>query len=147
MDLASRLVFRDAAAKIRYTPEDRAGEEWRARFEEFMKAIQGMRPGPGQSPAELLRIRHMLLGEVSALVPAGPERETLLRTYVAGLASAPVDGGAAEWLVHVMSFLELVEASGTGDRERVLVMMEQSANPNLAFFARMERVLPARKGR
>ncbi len=147
MRLASRLVFRDAAAKVRYTPEERTGEEWRARFEEFTTAVGRLQPGPDQSPADLFRIQRMLLGEVSALVPPGPERETLLRTYVATLASAPLDGGVAAWLVDIMSLLKLVEAAGAGDRVRVLAMMEQGANANLAFFARMERLLPARKGR
>ncbi|HTQ53011.1 MAG TPA: hypothetical protein VMI94_01040 [Bryobacteraceae bacterium] len=122
------------------TAAQRSTPEWGGQLREYLSALLDWRSD--DHPAECFHTKSQYYGELFDLAPNPPDRDLLLRSWLAWLER---DGyrrdRRVEWFYPVNTLLIRAFADPHG-MHAVIDALLNSPDPVIAFYARLERLLP-----
>ena len=122
-----------------WTLEERSTPEWNARYEDTMKLIAGWKESEENSPEEYFQLAASAYGQMAALVPPGPARDNAMSVFLNFLETRySAIGSRNYWFAQVKFLLNRIRSGKDEDDRRWLIeSLQRSANPVIAFYARM----------
>jgi hypothetical protein len=139
-DAAVRLRGPGAAA---YPLRVRQTQEWRSQADRLLTEIEQWNGVSEPTERDYFYQKSVLFTWVIDLVPPSPLRTRALRAFVEFLRRTETDSSRrALWFAFVNRLLEIARGPS---RDAVLSAMEQSHQPVLSLYARLERMAPERK--
>jgi hypothetical protein len=144
---ASRL--HDAAARLRgpgavaYTLRTRQSDEWRAQADRLLTDVDQWSGKSEREERDYFYQKAVLYTWMLDLIPAGQLHTKAIRSFVEFLRRAETDvNGRMLWFAFVNRLLEM---SRGPFRSGILAAMEESHQPVLGLYARLERLMPERR--
>jgi hypothetical protein len=120
----------------------RQTQEWRNQADLLLTQLDRWAGRREASERDYFYQKALLFEVLMELVPPGALRSKTIRTYVDFLRLADTDRSRRSlWFAFVS---RLIEISRSTDRREILQTMEDTHQPVLYLYARMERLLPAR---
>jgi hypothetical protein len=128
-----------------WTLEERSTTEWRARYSELMKLLEGWKEDEEETPEDYLFMVANTYSTLAQLVPPGPGRDNCLGIYLNFLETRYASAANRNhWFTQVRQLLDRARgARDAADRKWLLDRMSRSANPVISAYAQFyTRVLP-----
>jgi hypothetical protein len=144
---ASRL--HDAAARLRgpgataYSLRVRQSDEWRAQADRLLADVEAWSGRSEREERDYFYQKAVLYTWMLDLIPGGQLQTRALRSFVEFLRRTETDVNRRMlWFAFVNRLLEMSRSSF---RSSVLAAMDESHQPVLALYARLERLTPERR--
>lgn len=138
---AKRLRFSESGGRM-LSVEERGAPEWAIHLADLEKELAGWEPGAEKSEADYYQQKCTVYQALVELIPAGPDRDRVLRSFAAFVAGSNLQSQTAvEWFAPVAGMLERVRNTNQGEPEKVLAAYEGSGNPVLGLYAALERLM------
>ncbi len=125
-----------------WTAERRATTEWKTRLSDFLSALAAWQPGAGTDDAEFFREKIGVYTDLFGVMTDRGDRERAAQAAIQFLAASRFRAAdLAEW------FLPVSVMIGRARLDPVALAwlardLEASADPLMAFFAKLERIAP-----
>ncbi|MBI2685527.1 MAG: hypothetical protein HYX27_04360 [Acidobacteria bacterium] len=120
--------------------------EWRTQFDDFLRQIDEARPNAGDSEHRLFYRKATALHGALRVARAGPDRERVIRQYVALLQSSNLQRESLlEWYGQVQRSVNSIRGLGPEASEVFLDELERSGSAVLCLYAVVSRVIPEAK--
>jgi hypothetical protein len=132
---------RDLPEDRRYwTLEERSTMEWTVHYLDVLKLIEGWKPEEEPSPEDYYAMKSQVYLQLVQLVPPGKARDNALGNHRSFLEQSWFQiENHNFWFTDVALLLK-----DTRDREWRLSELSRSANPVIALYAQLEKLIPAK---
>ena len=129
-----------------WTVEERSTMEWNTRYLDTLKLIEGWKEDEESSPEDYCAMKAQVYQTLAQLVPPGKARDNAMGMYRSFLEQSYfLIENHNFWFTDVWFMLNNARnTKDTGDREWMLDELSRSANPVIALYGRLERLLPAK---
>jgi hypothetical protein len=125
------------------TPDQKNTAEWRERFTEFKRDVEGMKPATGESESNFFYRKGSDFYSLLAVAPPGELRDGILQQYIAFLKSSSFQQeGLIEWFAQVESLAAITRSMNAAEYRKMLDAFENSGHAVLSIYARIEKLLP-----
>ncbi len=127
------------------TDYEKSTPEWKQQFSEYLSSVESMKADSGEPEAIFFMRKSGALKTILLASPSGPERDKVLTQYVSFLKSTNLQQESpVEWFYSVESFADLTRSLSFGEYKKMLDALENSGNPILVLYAKLDRGLPSR---
>jgi hypothetical protein len=117
--------------------------QWRTQFDDFLRQIDDLKPKDGEPEYLLFYRKATALDGALRVARAGPDREKVIRQYVALLKSSNLQQESPlEWYAQVQRSANSVRGLGPEARAVFLDELERSGAAVLSLYAVSARVIP-----
>jgi len=125
---------------IALTEEEKASPEWAAKLREYMEALSGWKTA--DDPAEYFLWKSHFYSDLFHVVPNGPNRDAVLSAFLSWLEQNDYQREhRVEWFYRVNALIIYAFADPV-TMKTTMRELRNSADPVIALYAELERVLP-----
>jgi hypothetical protein len=142
--LYTALLF--APNGLPYGPEKRNTTEWQSKLKEYLAALAAWKDDPSATAGEHFQQKCLFYSNLFNVVPLGPDRETVLRSYLEYLQrNAFGRENRIEWFLPVNGLIALVSLDRSSLRNFYLDL-RNSPDPIISLYAEVEEIAPRQPG-
>jgi hypothetical protein len=129
-----------------WTLEERSTMEWNSHYVDTLKLIEGWKEDEEPSPEDYFAMKAQVYMLLAQLVPPGKARDNALGTYRVFLEQSYfLIENHNFWFTDVRFMLDNARrARDSGDKDWMLDELTRSANPVIALYAQLEKLIPAK---
>lgn len=126
--------------------EQKSTVEWRTQFDDFLRQIDEITPNTSEPEYRYFYRKATALQAALRVAPAGPERDKVIRQFVAFLRSSNLQQESfLEWYAQVQRTANSIRGLGPEATARLIDELEHSGNTILNFYAVASRIIPERR--
>ena len=123
--------------------EEKSTIQWRTQFDDFLRQIDDLKPKDGEPEYLFFYRKATALDAALRVARAGPDREKVIRQYVALLKSSNLQQESPlEWYAQVQRSANSIRGLGPEARAVFLDELERSGAAVLSLYAVAARVIP-----
>jgi hypothetical protein len=120
--------------------------EWRTQFDDFLRQIDEIAPKASEPEYRYFYRKATALQAALRVAPPGPERDRVIRQFVAFLRSSNLQQESfLEWYAQVQRTASSIRGLGAEANGRLIDELERSGDTILNFYALASSVIPDRR--
>jgi len=124
--------------------EQKSTIEWRTEFDDFLGKIDDIKPQTSEPEFRYFYRKATALQAALRVAPPGPERDKVIRQFVALLRSSNLQQESfLEWYAQVQRTMSAIRNLGPEASARLIDELERSGDTVLSFYALASRVICA----
>jgi len=126
--------------------EQKSSTEWQTEFDDFLRQIDDIKPKTSEPEHRYFYRKATALQGALRVAPPGPERDKVIRQFVAFLRSSNLrQESFLEWYGQAQRTMSAIRNLGPEASARLIDELERSGDSVLSFYALASRVIPERR--